>query len=135
MNFFRNDDDDSEVKVSKEPIDWNTMKQNFLHFLNERITWNNTKETAHFLFVIVVSLVTVTLSCLQYLGDFSLRFFREFNHFIHVTTPTILAIIDLIKKIIGGLLICLMALIPRGHRQVPLEESHSRLKQRMIQNR
>lgn len=58
--------------------------------------------------------LTGLLKCLQFLGDFSIRLFREVNNFIYVSTPFLLGILDLISKIVGGFYILIASMLFRG---------------------
>lgn len=77
------------------------------------LTFNNLKETVVFLSILFMATLTGLLKSLQFLGDFTIRLFREVNNFVHVTTPFLMGILDLISKIIGGFYI-LIAMMWRG---------------------
>lgn len=66
-----------------------------------------------------MTIISVFLDSLQYLGEFSLRLFREFNNFVKVSTPIFLAIIDLIKKSIGGFFILIAMMWGSSSRAPP----------------
>ncbi|KAG8285466.1 hypothetical protein J6590_079747 [Homalodisca vitripennis] len=84
--------------------------------LRETITWSNIKESSKFICALLMATVTALLYGIQYLGDYSIRFFREFNNLIKVSTPIFIALIELVSKTIGGFYI-LIAMLWRGHGQ------------------
>uniref|UniRef100_A0A1B6MB69 Uncharacterized protein n=2 Tax=Graphocephala atropunctata TaxID=36148 RepID=A0A1B6MB69_9HEMI len=97
---------------------WTEVKNDMLNRLLETITWSNLKESFKFMFLLLMTIVTALIYGIQYLGDYSIRFFREFNNLIKVSTPIFLALIEMISKIIGGFYI-LIAMLWRGHGQGP----------------
>lgn len=106
--------------AAKEDVSWdfNQTKLNLLNNLQEILTWHNTKESFKFMFLLIMTIVTALLHGLQYLGEYSLKFFREFNHFIHVCTPIFIKLLDLVAKTIGGFYLVLV-MMWRG-RNAPL---------------
>ncbi|XP_046669900.1 uncharacterized protein LOC124360373 [Homalodisca vitripennis] len=97
-------------------VDWTEIKNDITNMLRETITWSNIKESSKFICALLMATVTALLYGIQYLGDYSIRFFREFNNLIKVSTPIFIALIELVSKTIGGFYI-LIAMLWRGHGQ------------------
>jgi len=66
------------------------------------MTFDNAKGIIVFLVVLITACVTGLFQSLHYLGDYSLRFMREFSYIIHAATPIFLAVIDFFSKVVGG---------------------------------
>jgi hypothetical protein len=81
-------------------------------------TLHNMKEVIIFMSVFIVTCVTGMFHLVRYVGDFCIKFMREFSVFIEASTPIVLAIIDLWGKCVGGLYL-LIAMLWRGSKVQP----------------
>jgi len=81
-----------------------------LSFMSTVMTIQNTKEAVKFTSVLFVAVVTGTVQLLEYLGDYSIKFMREFSQIIKAVTPIIIAFINLIGKIIGGFYLLILSM-------------------------
>lgn len=85
---------------------------------NESISWfcrtiltlNNTKEFLRFLSILFVTVFTGLLTFIERFGDFTIRFIKELSQLIHALTPTFIACINLIAKIVGGLYLLILSM-------------------------
>lgn len=112
-----------EPEVSKAlpedgSINYNEIKTNLFSFLQETVTWHNLKESSKFIFLLCVTIVTALLYCLQYLGDYSLKFFREVSNLVHVSTPIFGHFFNFLSKVVGGFYI-LIAMLWKGRGYQP----------------
>ncbi|XP_054270386.1 uncharacterized protein LOC128991489 [Macrosteles quadrilineatus] len=119
----------STPNILDSSMDWEEIKTNLLinlkvwgafllQGIQELVTMHNIKETFRFLFLLAMTLGTGLMNGLQFLGDYSIKFFREFNNFIRVMTPIFLALIDMLSKTIGGFYL-LIVMLWRGGQQGP----------------
>lgn len=111
--------------ANDDTVNYDKVKQKGKKFL-EDITTNlasvftvhNIKEAITFMFVFIVTCVTGMFYLVRYVGDYSIKFMREFSYFIQANTPIFLAVIDLWGKCIGGLYL-LIAMLWRGSKVQP----------------
>lgn len=93
---------------------WRTaINENAFRFVSEQVTIENMKNAIRIAGIVLLLSVTAFIQVVQYMGEFTLKFIHEFSRFLHVATPIILALIDTIGKIVGGLYI-LIAMTIRG---------------------
>uniref|UniRef100_A0A1A9VPE5 Uncharacterized protein n=1 Tax=Glossina austeni TaxID=7395 RepID=A0A1A9VPE5_GLOAU len=124
------------LQVSK-PVEWKdfqllfrqwgfAIRGSIYEFMVQDITKKNIKNLLRFLILLSVSLLSALLMTLKFIGIFIIRFMFELSRFTHVLTPTVLKIIDVFNKIIGGFFILLAmiwkdAVVNRGRPQPPNE--------------
>lgn len=93
---------------------WRTaINVNAYRFFSEQITFENMKHAVRIAGIVLLLTITAFIHLVQYMGEFTLKFIHEFSRFLHVATPIILALIDTLSKIVGGLYI-LIAMSIRG---------------------
>lgn len=63
--------------------------------------WAAIKQSVEFVLVTIVFLVSELPNMIRFVGEFTLRAFRELSNLIHVLTPILMAIIDMCSKIFG----------------------------------
>lgn len=68
-----------------------------------RWNWGAIKQTMEFIVITLVYFFTEIPNMISFVGEFTLRAFREFSNLIHVLTPIFMAIIDMCSKIFGVL--------------------------------
>lgn len=112
-----------ESEVGKELpkdgyINYNEIKSNLFSFFQETVTWHNLKESSKFIFLLCMTIVTALLYSLQYLGDYSLRFFREVSNLVHVSTPLFGHFFNFLSKVVGGFYL-LIAMLWNGRAYQP----------------
>lgn len=91
----------------------NTLRQNVIWLFTEALTGDNIKQAFMFLSVFIVTLATSAIYGIQYLMEFSVKFMRELSVFIQACSPVLIAIVNLVGKIIGGFYL-LIAMMWRG---------------------
>uniref|UniRef100_A0A1B0AA51 Uncharacterized protein n=1 Tax=Glossina pallidipes TaxID=7398 RepID=A0A1B0AA51_GLOPL len=122
------------IQVSK-PVEWQdfqllfrqwgfSIRGSIYEFMAHDISKKNIKNLMRFLILLSVSLFSALLMTLKFIGIFTIRFMFELSRLAHVLTPTILKIIDVFNKIIGGFYILLAmiwkdAVVNRGRPQPP----------------
>lgn len=122
-----------EFEVGKElpkdgSINYNEIKSNLFSFIQETVTWHNIKESSKFIFLLCMTIVTALLYSLQYLGDYSLRFFREVSNLVHVSTPLFGIFFNFLSKVVGGFyLLIAMLWNGRAYRPPPPPPDYMRL--------
>lgn len=89
------------------------INENAYRFVSEQVTLENMKNAVRIVGIVLLLAVTASIQLVQYMGEFTLKFIHEFSRFLHVATPIILALIDTMGKIVGGLYI-LIAMSIRG---------------------
>lgn len=93
---------------------WRTaINVNAYRFVSEQVTLENMKHIVRITVIMLLLVVTTFIQVVHYTGEFTLKFIHEFSRFLHVATPIILALIDTMGKIVGGLYI-LIAMSIRG---------------------
>lgn len=93
---------------------WRTaINEHTYRFVSEQVTLENMKHAVRIAGIVLLLTVTAFIQVVQYMGEFTLKFIHEFSRFLHVATPIILALIDTMGKIVGGLYI-LIAMSIRG---------------------
>ncbi|XP_063926190.1 uncharacterized protein LOC135139785 [Zophobas morio] len=80
----------------------NFFKERFSDFFTETVTWENIKQTAIFLFLLVSALVTFFVHAIQYLLDYVLKLVHEMSGFVKVCSPIIISFMKLIMNTING---------------------------------
>jgi hypothetical protein len=108
------------VPVPANNYNSDKIKQN-LRDIKEEMTTNvasvmkmhNVKEAVCFMSVFIAACVTGVFHIIGFLGDYSIKFMREFSIFIQVCTPIFLAVIDFFGKCVGGFYL-LIAMLWRG---------------------
>lgn len=63
--------------------------------------WAAIKQSVEFVMVTIVYLISEIPNLIRFVGEFTLRAFRELSNLIHVLTPIFMAIIDMCSKIFG----------------------------------
>jgi hypothetical protein len=81
-------------------------------------TVHNVKEVIIFMSVFILTCVTGIFHFVRYVGDYSIKFMREFSVFIQASTPIFLAMIDFFSKCVGGFYL-LIAMLWRGSKVQP----------------
>ncbi|XP_018320034.1 uncharacterized protein LOC108733388 [Agrilus planipennis] len=117
---------ESPVKTStSEELSWNsfhdnlnkslnTIKISFLQnsdiFFKEVATFSNFVNIMKFLAVLLITVATCSVNLSKFLCDFLLKLIHELSHFLQVSTPILITIINTLGKIVGGfyLLIAMM---------------------------
>lgn len=89
---------------------WASTKQTVYSFMAEDITKQNLIGVLRFTLLLIVSTFSVLVMSLEVFGNFTLRLIFEISRLIHVLTPIIMQIIDVISKMIGGFYIILTML-------------------------
>lgn len=105
--------DSINVNWSELINQWFTsINQKMYCFLSTEITWQNFINCILMFGILSVALIQMSVQFVYTLGEWSIRLISELNKLIKVSTPIILAIINLFSKMIGGLYI-LLAMIWR----------------------
>ncbi|XP_021933071.1 uncharacterized protein LOC110836299 isoform X2 [Zootermopsis nevadensis] len=102
------------------------IKQNFRDIKEEItanvasvVTLHNIKGAVCFMSVFIAACITGFFHIIGYVGDYTIKFMREFSIFIQASTPIFLAMIDFFSKCVGGFYL-LIAMLWRGsHVNVP----------------
>lgn len=81
----------------------------------------NWKDILIFLSMALVGAFHGLGKCIHYVGEFSLKFMREMTFLVRTVTPIILAVIELVGKLIGGLYL-LIAMMVRGNSNIPARQ-------------
>jgi hypothetical protein len=96
--------------ADNDTVDSNEVKQRGKKFVEEIttnlasvVTVHNVKEVIVFTSVLIVTCVTGMFHLVRYVGDYSIKFMREFSVVIEASTPIFLGIIDFFSKCVGGL--------------------------------
>lgn len=118
--FETSDSAPEPTPANNDTINSDEVKQRGKKFVEE-ITTNlasvftahNIKEVIIFMSVFIVTCVTGMFHLVRYVGDYSIKFMREFSVFIETSTPIFLAIIDFCGKCVGGFYL-LIAMLWRG---------------------
>jgi hypothetical protein len=118
-------DSAAEPPENSESVKCDEMKQGGKETLEEVVTnlaslftMRNAKDVITFMSVFFVTCVTGCFHLVRYVGDFSIRFMREFSVFIQASTPIFISIIEVVGKCIGGFYLMLV-MIFRGSRNEP----------------
>lgn len=112
-------------------IDWSTFepKKMLSAFLGAvmSIQWNwaAIKQSLEFVMVSLVYLVSEIPNMIRFVGEFTLRAFREVSNLIHVLTPLFMAVIDMLSKIFGVLFMLISDVLrsSRNNRRAPPQEA------------
>lgn len=78
------------------------FKEKMSFFAKEVVTFNNAKSSVLFLGVLFMTIFTGLVQLAHYLGDWSLRFMREFSYLLKTATPVLLSIINMFNRIVAG---------------------------------
>lgn len=83
--------------------------------------WAAIKQSLEFVMVSVVYLVSEIPNMIRFVGEFTLRAFREVSNLIHVLTPLFMAVIDMLSKIFGVLFMLISDVLrsSRNNRRAP----------------
>jgi hypothetical protein len=103
---------DEVTQIGKKVVEEITMN------LASVFTVHNMKEVITFTCVFIVTCVTGMFHLVRYVGDYSIKFMREFSVFIQASTPIFLAIIDFFSKCVGGFYL-LIAMLWGGSKVQP----------------
>uniref|UniRef100_A0A1Y1MGL8 Uncharacterized protein n=1 Tax=Photinus pyralis TaxID=7054 RepID=A0A1Y1MGL8_PHOPY len=87
-----------------------SANENLSWFFKTIVTLNNAVESIRFLSVLFVAMLTGLVKFLEYFGDFTLKLLRETSHLVTALTPTLIACINLIAKIIGGFYLLILSM-------------------------
>lgn len=79
-------------------------------FLGASLNRQNIKEGFRLLFLLLVSLLVGVVHSIKFIGIFTIKFMHQLGWLIHVSTPILMGILDLVSKVIGGIYI-LIAMI------------------------
>lgn len=79
-------------------------------FLSASLNRENIKEGFRLLVLLLISLVVGAVHSLKFIGIFTIKFMHQLGWLIHVSTPILMGILDLVSKVIGGIYI-LIAMI------------------------
>ncbi|XP_055854392.1 uncharacterized protein LOC129918070 [Episyrphus balteatus] len=94
-------------------MSWGTStKRTIYEFMSRDISKENLAAVFKFLILVCISLFSLSIEAVRFLGIFTIRFMAEFRKILAVSTPIIMRTIDLCGKIIGGFYI-LLAMIWR----------------------
>lgn len=106
-------------------VNWGaSTKQALYEFMSKDISKENLAAVFKFLILLCISLLSLTIEAIRFLGMFTIYFMVEFRKILAVSTPIIMRVIDLCGKIIGGLYI-LIAMIWRdvkGNGALPAQQ-------------
>lgn len=84
---------------------WKTeLNQSLLQLLSS-INRRNIVESAKFISFLLISFLTFLIASVKYVGIFTIKLMEQLNYFIHVSSPFLLAVVDLISKICGAFFI------------------------------
>lgn len=98
---------DKSVRMVKEAV----RIEDFLGLLHLMLfSW---REILTFLSAVLVGIFNSTGKCIEFTGNFSLKFMREVNNLLRTLTPIVLAVIELVGKLVGGLYL-LLAMFVQG---------------------
>lgn len=90
--------------------------------------WAAIKQSIEFVMVTLVYLVSEIPNLIRFVGEFTLRAFRELSNLIHVCTPLFMGLLDMVSKIIGVLFMLISDVIRSGRgRAVPAEHRQRQL--------
>ncbi|KAJ8664360.1 hypothetical protein QAD02_006022 [Eretmocerus hayati] len=84
----------------------------------EIFTFRNFCEAVRFIAVLLMTVITIGIEILRYVGEYTLKFSNIFVNLVHVSTPICLGIFDFLSKCIGGLYWLIFVLI-RGSPSTP----------------
>lgn len=103
------EDSDPEPQKTSTVEDMKVLSQVIIH---------NWKEIFMFIGMGIVGGVSGLAKCVEFVGNFSLKFMHEFSFLLRTITPIVLAVIELVGKVIGGLYL-LIAMMFRGNAPPP----------------
>lgn len=115
------------VSFDISAVNWSDFEpkkilNNVLRFLlSIQWNWAAIKQSLEFVMVTLVYLISELPNIIRFVGEFTLRAFRELSNLIHVCTPIFMAIIDMLSKICGVVLMLITDVIrsSRGGRGQP----------------
>lgn len=92
--------------------EWKALLENWKTELNQSllqllasINRRNIVESAKFISFLLISFLTFLIASVKYIGIFTIKLMEQLNYFIHVSSPFLLAVVDLISKICGAFFI------------------------------
>lgn len=92
-----------KVEWGKLLISWkDAVNQTLYTFLQEQVTATNIVATLKFIGILAFVVIGGLLQSIKFIGEFTLRFMHEISKLIHVMTPMMMSILDMMQKIIGG---------------------------------
>jgi hypothetical protein len=114
---FETSDSAPECPINNDTVNNDEVKQRGKEILKEVrtnlasiLTVHNVKDVLVFMSVFIVTCVTGFFHLVRYVGDYSIRFMREFSVFIQASTPIFIAVIDLFGKCVGGFYVLIFML-------------------------
>jgi hypothetical protein len=114
---FETSDSAPEHPVNNDTVNSDVSKQRGKEILEEIrtnlasvLTVHNVKEVMIFISVFIVTCITGSFHLVRYVGDYSIKFMREFSVFIEASTPIFLSVIDFFSKCVGGFYIMIVML-------------------------
>lgn len=79
------------------------LLERFICFCKENLTYDNTKHTVIFIFLLASTLVVGIVNGIKYFLEYLLKLLREVSGLIKVLTPIILNFFNLIQRLVFGL--------------------------------
>lgn len=114
---FEKSDSAPEHPVNNDIVNNDEVKQRGKEILEEirtnfasLLTVHNAKEVIIFMSVFLVTCLTGFFHLVRYVGDYSIKFMREFSFFIEASTPIFLSVIDFLSKCVGGFYLMIVML-------------------------
>lgn len=83
---------------------------------------SHSRESFIFLYSVCVATVNAAGKCVEFTGNFSLKFLHELNVLLRTVTPIILAVIELVGKLVGGLYLLIAMLFQKRPGPLPARQ-------------
>lgn len=84
-----------------------SLNQKAYQFFSQEITWANFVHCIRMLIILSIALAKFSVNAVHYLGEFTLKFVTHMTKLVHTASPIVLAVVNLLAKMIGGLYILL----------------------------
>ncbi|KAL7307342.1 hypothetical protein TKK_0000531 [Trichogramma kaykai] len=82
--------------------------------IKEILTYKNFCEAVKFMAIVIMTLFTLTIEIMRYLGEWSIKFSHVVVNLIHVSTPICLGAFEFLSKCVGGLYWLIFVLVRGG---------------------
>jgi hypothetical protein len=109
---------DNDNNWDKAKQKWGDIMEEMMTNFAAVMTLPNAKRFVCFMAVLIVACITGILHSIRFVGDYSLKLFREMSVFIQVSTPIFIAVLEFFAKCVGGFYL-LIAMMWRGSSDRP----------------
>lgn len=95
------------------------VKEEMTTNVSSVMTMHNAKRAVCFMSVLIVACITGFFHIIMYIGDYSIKFMREFTILIEACTPIFLGVIDFFGKCVGGFYLLIAMFWKGSHVNAP----------------